>query len=242
MTLSRNTRRADSEMSTAATSGCRSQPLSQPQLRENQFVLVAKMKFFSIDKIKQPDVTEGWVAASIGFKSSEIRILSYSSVGLFFLANALGFYIMGISYFDGFIAFVSDHSPILATLYVIFAFGLYYVLHELIHALTPPDHGLSNQSMLGMKSAAVFVVYNAMISKKCMRRVVLAPFVLLTPLCTLASVAAYLDLLPIAPIFVVNLLGLHLSACAGDLLLYRKLSRETGFSWMWNSVSSVWVK
>ena len=200
------------------------------------------MKFFRVDAIRQPDIAEGWVAASIGFKSSEVRILTYSSIGLFFLVNAIAFYVIGFPYLDGFIAFVSGHSPVSATVYVILAASIYYILHELIHAVYLPDHGLSDRTMLGMRAAAVFIVYNAKISKKCMQRVVLAPFVLLTPLCIAASVGAYLDLLPIPPIFSVNLLGLHLSACAGDLLLYRKLRSASGFSWMWNSFSSVWVK
>ncbi|WP_342120631.1 DUF3267 domain-containing protein [Pseudoduganella sp. OTU4001] len=194
------------------------------------------MRLFRIAAIRQPDAVDSWRAAPIGFSLTEIRILSYASIALFFGVNALGLLIWGSAYFEGFASFAKGQSIALTTAYVIAALLAYHVMHELIHIALHPDRGLSDRTMIGVKAAAFFVIYNGEISKENLLRVVIAPFAVLTPLCALAALA------PFSPIFLANMFGLHLSACAGDLLLYRKLKNGPEFAWMWNAYTSAYIK
>lgn len=199
------------------------------------------MRLFRADALDLPAKDEGWSAAAIGFTLAEARILGYVSIALFFIVNGLGFLLFGLSYLDGFTHLVSRHPTLIAAA-ALAGIAAYYVLHELLHALFHPDRGLSARTMVGMKAAAVFVVYNGRISRRKLQWLVLAPLLLLTPLCVALLAGAWTDPQTFTPVVVFNLLGLHLSACAGDVLLSWKLWRHPPFAWMWNGVSSVWVK
>lgn len=200
------------------------------------------MRLFRSDALQLPAADEAWNAAAIGFTPTEARVLSYLSVALFFAVNALGFHLFGFAYLDGFTHLVA-RQPLFAVLaWTVAGLAGYYAVHELLHAVLHPDLGLSARTMIGLKAAAVFVIYNGKISRRKLQCVVLGPFLVLTPVCLVLLAGAWIDPLRFVPVVVLNLLGLHLSASAGDLLLFWKLQRRPAFSCLWNAVTSVWVK
>lgn len=201
-----------------------------------------KMQLLKRNKITNPVKTSGWEEVSLGFSLFELRLVSYGIIAFFFILNGLSIYIIGMEYIQGAMIYLRENSIFkIPVLIIIYSFA-YFLLHELLHLVFHPDRGLSNRSLFGMASGTFFVIYNEKINRKRFLYVISAPFVILTIVFIAIIILAEINIITVDNIILVNILGLHLSACVGDVLIFYKIYKLSNVSEVWNSYTTVWVR
>ncbi len=193
------------------------------------------MRLFAQENLVSPPPNCNWRSIHFGFSSRDTRLISYTSAIAIVAVNLAGFAAFGATYLDD----IRKLSNVLTVwgvvLFVAVCIAAYFAVHEFIHTLALPDHGMSDRTLVGISPWAVFVVYNGEIGRTAMMRCVAAPFFVLLPVCVCLAVE-------FPGVLCVNLIGLHLFACLGDFLLWLKLAKRVDIESIWSVGSEVWIK
>lgn len=165
----------------------------------------------------------------MGISSGASRMMGYAPLVLI-LAGIAGCYFSG---FDP-IAAINDvihlyGKNVTFSLFIV-AVWLIFPLHEFIHALTHPDHGLSDSTVVGLRSSMVFVMYTGVMSRMRFITMLLAPlFVIGIILLTLFFIFNGARPVITAVLFV------HVMSCLGDIyLVFKMLLVGRKFDFVWN--------
>ncbi len=193
------------------------------------------MRLFQPSRLAAPPADQGWQPQQYGFSATEIRVTTYLGIVLLLGFNGAGLALLGSEFLNDLNALFAGAGKIGGVAVVILAMVAYLYIHEAIHLIAFPDHGLSKDSYVGVLPWAVFVLYNGPVSPRRLMASVSLPFLTLTPLLALF---AYLK--PGA--ITTNLLLVHVLSCSGDLLLVWKLSKLRLVDELWTTGTSVWFK
>jgi multidrug transporter EmrE-like cation transporter len=185
-------------------------------------------------------IPHGWRQISgLKFTAAETRWINYLAIVSVIGAPFL-FLLFGIDPIAAVAASFKNHWNIATTFAAIIGVAL---LHEPLHMVVHPDHGLSDATLLGARFPMFFVAYVEPMALGRFFAVLMAPLVI--------SGTALIGLMILFPAMVPGLLMAlvsHIGQCGGDIMLLFKIRRRLAScphkqaTRIWNSGTGVLVQ
>ncbi|MGB0935882.1 MAG: DUF3267 domain-containing protein [Colwellia sp.] len=194
-----------------------------------------KLNKISKNEFSLPPHNLGWKEIKLGVSINEARFISYLTVILFVLMNAVLFSLLKESFFSD-IAYLNAKYDLLNIIIgILISIVVLVLAHELCHLILLPEQGLSNSTIIAFIGISPCFIYNNNIGRNRFMVVLLGPFLILTPI-FIAGVTIYEGLISYYLLFI------HLTSCLGDLLLFHKIFKRKEIECLWSLGTSCWAK